>query len=270
MKILVTGSTGFIGKHLRAALSRQHHVTAIGGRSMADLTDPSVVDSIFETTFDWVIHCAIAGRDQPSVEDPKIYHDNLAMFTNLHANRHRFGHLINIGSGAEFDTTRSVDLAREDLIYERLPVSGYGASKNAIARIVDQEPRYRTLRVFGSVGPEPARGTLLRNFLDAAQRQERFQLRDDRYFDWFNLDDLSSVISKTLDGHLDYSDMNLVYAEKLKISDLLIRLCTKRSIDRDHLSIASSSDLNYTGDHTRLSSLELDLIGLDQALEGLR
>jgi UDP-glucose 4-epimerase len=270
MKILITGTNGFVGKHLQAALSGRYHVTAIGGRSLLDLTDRPAVDSIFSSTFDLVIHCAIAGRDRPAADDPEIYRANMTMFINLHANRFRFGRLINIGSGAEFDTAQDIDRAGEDLINERSPTSGYGSSKNAISRIVARHDRYMTLRLFGSIGPVPAPGTLLRRFLDDTIRGEVFSVQDDRYFDWFNLDDLSLIVSETIEGNLSYSDMNLVYPEKLKISDLLTRLCKEKDLDPDLVSIGSHSDLNYTGDHSRLASLGLSLSGLEQALRGLR
>jgi nucleoside-diphosphate-sugar epimerase len=270
MKVLITGANGFVGNHLRETLSDRYHVTALGGRYDADLTNQSAVDSIFESAFDWVIHCAIAGRDQPSSNDPDIYQANMSMFMNLHSNRHRFGHLINIGSGAEFDTKQDINCAGEDLIYSRSPTSGYGASKNTISKIVNQTDGYMTLRLFGSIAPIPAKNTLLRKFIDITKAGMVFHLRDDRYFDWFNLDDLSLIVSQTMDGRISYEDMNLVYPKKMMISDLLHKLCEKMSTDQSLLSIGSRSDLNYTGGHDRLASMGLDLIGLDKALEGLR
>ncbi len=60
MKILVTGATGFVGKHLCARLRKEgHELTAIGS-SDADLRDPRSLDhDIFiKTRFDHIYHLA--------------------------------------------------------------------------------------------------------------------------------------------------------------------------------------------------------------------
>ena len=58
---------------------------------------------------------------------------NIQMFYNLLNNKHYFGKLINFGSGAELN----------------MPTDPYGLSKNIISKIIDAEPHFYNIRIYG-------------------------------------------------------------------------------------------------------------------------
>ena len=78
MKILITGSNGYIGKAVKEHYS-EHNLTLLH-RAVCELTDESQVDNFFTEKYDVVIHCAALGGNRIERDKPKVLHDNLKMF----------------------------------------------------------------------------------------------------------------------------------------------------------------------------------------------
>ena len=124
MKILITGSNGYIGKALQSHYT-DHDLTLLH-RGTCDLTDESQVDSFFTENYDIVIHCAAAGGSRLKGDTPKVLNDNLNMFLNLHKHKDKFNKFIHFGSGAQYYAQDTY----------------YGLSKKLISDIIDIEDRY--------------------------------------------------------------------------------------------------------------------------------
>lgn len=62
-------------------------------------------------------------------------------------------------------------------------------------------------------------------------------------------------------------DLNVVYANKFKVSDLLIRYCELHSINTNYVQVSGNSDINYTGDGSRIDLYGIKLTGLDESLK---
>lgn len=85
MKVLVTGSTGFLGKVIMDLLSRSHNVFSLS-RSIGDYQVCLEVEiPIFLTTFDLVIHCAGKAHSIPQTdfEKEQFYDVNVKGTINL-------------------------------------------------------------------------------------------------------------------------------------------------------------------------------------------
>jgi GDP-L-fucose synthase len=59
MKIMVTGGTGFLGRHLVAKLKEKEHEVIVLGSKAADLTDITSLDSFKDVKFDHIYHLAV-------------------------------------------------------------------------------------------------------------------------------------------------------------------------------------------------------------------
>lgn len=145
MRVLVTGSHGFAGRHLRAAL-REAGATVIGtGRSAAaagpgetyvaaDLTDAAAIRGVVqEASAERVFHLA-AGTGQGGVEAAQGAIDTNVIGTrNLCAalaETGRLTRLIHVGSSAQYGAVPDhCDPVDEDA--PQLPLGVYGASKVA-------------------------------------------------------------------------------------------------------------------------------------------
>ena len=269
MNILITGANGFVGNYLMNHLSQAHSVTGLMGEKDVNLLDSDAVNKLFKNKFDVVIHCAVAGRYNHLAADENILASNLRMFLNLYANRHSYNKFINIGSGAEFDLSKSIDLAEEDEIYHRVPSASYALSKNIISKLILLEDKFYTLRIFGLLAESPPQNTLLYKFYKAVTNNQSFPINGDRYFDFFSASDLIKVIEHLIDNNLSKKDINLVYDEKLKISEILTKYCELHNIDPSLINVESTSELNYTGGSKLVKSIPVQLDGLTSALKQL-
>ncbi len=266
-KILVTGCNGAVGKSIADRLWKMGKpVRMIGGKREIDLTIKQNVEKIFSDRYDLVIHCAISGRFDHLSIDQEIVRSNLLMFSNMVQHQDMYSTFINIGSGAEFDHSKNIEMAIETDIWQRTPVSSYGFSKNVISRLASSNKKFYTLRLFGFLGDNMPENTIVRSFENAASNGTPFTVENDRLFDWFTSEDLFRTIMHVNDTKPRINDINLVYHEKLSLSELLSRYAGARGYDQALIKVASKSKNNYTGDGSRLSNLGLDLSGLEKFL----
>jgi nucleoside-diphosphate-sugar epimerase len=108
VKILLTGSNGFLGNNILQKL-KEYDITAIT-RNDLDLCDTTKTDLFFSNNkFDVVIHCAIDGGNRLLADESSCLYQNTLMALNLQKNKSSFKKLIHFGSGAELD--RSLDIA---------------------------------------------------------------------------------------------------------------------------------------------------------------
>lgn len=266
MKLLLTGSTGFLGSHLKQHLTAHHEVMAPTHREL-DLADPVAVEAYLKQEyFDAVIHTAVAGREQVQDQNHSIVDQNLQMFFNLYSNRDHYTKFISFGSGAEFGLDRDIDQFSEDKLLECFPKESYGFSKNIIARTIRNTENFYNLRLYSCFHDSEADKRLLKKFVKSVNNAQAFYVENDRYVDFIGLDDVAIVVDAVLSGVISDNDLNIVYAEKLRVSELLIKFCEIHGIDSNYVKVASLSKLNYTGNDARIQKYDLDLLGLDKSL----
>lgn len=261
MKIAVLGSNGFVGSSLVRYLSKTFDVFPIN-RAVLNLLDPLQVKELLQLyRFDIVINAAASMNGHESFMDTK---NNLGLFMNFYNNCEHFGRFINLGSGAEFDRSKNIYLACEDTIKNVLPSDSYGFSQNLKARLCSMNPQFTTLRIFNCFGKNEPPTRIFPLFLKN-QNSHRFEVTNDRYFDYFAIQDLCKVVQYCVENNLADKDINCVYTEKYKISEVL-KLFARIHDLADNIVVVSSSENNYTGNASKLKSLDLNLIGLEEGL----
>ena len=134
MNILVTGSNGYIGKSIFN--SKIENVKFFhGNRQAINLFDKELIKSfIKENKIDSIIHCAIEGGSRLKTDDANTFFKNILIFENLYHCKDLLHKVINLASGAEFDRQTDINLADEEIIFDRIPKDYYGLSKNIIAK----------------------------------------------------------------------------------------------------------------------------------------
>ena len=264
MRIMITGSTGFIGSYLTTWYKEIGHQVFECNSSSLNLLDSQAVRTFFNSNyFDLVIHCALIGRENlyelKQSNNDRIIADNLLMWENLKSNRHRFRRLINLGTGNEFDTDTNIDYAEEKDIFKKEPSYTYGYVKNLIARQIKDLENFYNLRLFGVFRYSESNKRFFKKLKNHANRD--FHIFEDRYFDFINLEDITPMVDIIAEGQAQHQDINLVYQEKMLLSDLA-RLFNNITLNNSNIIVDKVSENNYTGDYSRFYSYNTSMLGL--------
>ena len=263
MKILITGAGGFLGHYLAQELA-EFDVHAFS-RQQLNLADANAVQQHFSCAeYDAVIHCGAAGRNTPLAEDWNIVSNNLASVINLMTHRHKFGQLINIGTGAEFDVSNAIDLAQEDEIFSRNPRQSYGLSKNMIARYLSEQPNCFTLRLFGCFDSSEDDRRLLKKCRSVISGGNQFDIQD-RPFDMISAQDFAVIVRAVLNKKIAHRNINCVYYKKYYLSETLKIFCEAQGLNSELINV-SGQGACYTGNGDILNKYQLPLLGLEKSL----
>ena len=264
MIVAILGSNGYLGKFIANKLSMDQTVTVIPvNKQTVNLTNhDSVLNFLQTNNIDAVINCAVAGGNlQINDVNYKVLQDNLNIFLNFYNNSKYFKKFINIGSGSEFNTKTDINNAIEDAILNAYPTESYAYSKNIISRLVLENDKFFTLRLFGCFDKTEHEFRLLKKF----SAQPSFSLMD-RKFDYISASDFYKIVDHYLKNDSLQKDINCVYGTKHYLSEILTEFKRLHHIDTD-LKIEGINILNYTGNANKLNSLNLNLDGLQKGLE---
>lgn len=123
MKLLVTGGTGFVGRHMQEALTARGIAHVAVGRRDFDLTDPASADALFARNgdVDTIVHlaCYQAAADFPAKHPGEQLAVNTRIHTNMleawrkHLPRARF-----IGMGSSCAYPSDLDTLTEDRLMD--------------------------------------------------------------------------------------------------------------------------------------------------------
>ncbi len=261
MKICILGSTGVIGNFLNKALFEKYEVQAPTRKDL-DIRNQTEVKRFFEKQkFDVVINAAI-NPDSNMHASQTVASDNLVMFSNLYSCRNSFDKYINFCSGAAFDRTKDISSAREEDIFQSTPIDAYGLSKNICSRICKYTPNYFTIRIFGIFHKNELQTRLIPRIVSGQKL-----ILNDRYFDYFYQEDLLPVLDHYMNGAPVEKDVNLVYREKMLLSEFAKLVCESSGIDFDSIQIVKNNSLNYTGEGEKLNDIGFSFIGIEDGIK---
>ena len=204
MKILVTGSNGFIGKNLLEHFQQKFDLVFCPKRNELNLLDVQAVESYIKSNkFDIVIHCCVT---LVSIEE------NLKMYFNLERMSNFYGKLICIGSGAEFDKRNYIPKMKEEYFNKHIPskLDIYGYSKYIIAKDIESRKRnIFNLRVFGIFGKyEDYTRRLISNIICKLLIGENIVLNKNGCFDYIYVNDFSKIVEKFINQNPKFSTYN--------------------------------------------------------------
>lgn len=264
MNVLITGGNGFLASYLKNSLSNQYNVYALS-KSQLNCLDPKTVDHFFNThSIDVVIHTALTGRENLFDNDTIWLSDSLIMWRNFYNNQHKFKKLIQFGSAYELPLDKDQRLITFKNILEEFPIPSYGYAKNIIARNCNEIENFYNLRIFGNFHytEKDIR------FFKTLYRSSNFVINEDRYFDYFNLEDISTVVKHVIKEFPVQRDINLVYKEKYSLLEQVKMFCEVNKINPT-IEIKKQG-FEITGDSKILDSFKLNLKGLIKGFEQYR
>ena len=258
MRILLTGGSGFIGRHVAARLRVGHEVLAPSHAEL-DLTDADAVRRwLIANPVDAAVHTAAkpGHRNAPDLTD--IAEGNLRQFFSLVRCRAGFGRFVVITSGATYGVQRSLARVAEDRLGEEVPADGHGFSKYVEALWLAGDRDAVELRPFGVYGPgEDYAIRFISNACCKALLGLPVTLRQDRLFSYVWVEDLAAVVERAIESGpaaLAPGAYNVTPGEPVSlaaVADLVVR-ASGRAVP---VVVAEGGlGLEYSGDGSNLAA----------------
>ena len=245
MKVLITGTNGFVGRNLMEYFQGRIDDLYSPKRQQLNLLDSlAVFDYIKDNKFDLVIHC---GVNIYSVEE------NLNLYFNLERCSRFFGKMFCIGSGAEYDMRNYITKMKENYFLKNIPDDVYGFSKYIIAKDIESIPRnIYNLRVFGIYGKyEDYKRRFISNNICRVLCKLDITINKNMYFDYIYIKDFCKIVKIFIDKDSRHRSYNICAEESIDFLSLAEMI---KQIDGNKASIIVKEEgLNpeYSGDNSR-------------------
>lgn len=201
VRILVTGGSGFIGRHVIQELSGAHEVLAPSHRDL-DLADADAVQAWFgRHPVDAVVHAAVKPGHRNAPDQSAIAEMNLRQFFSLVRCRGEFGRFVVLTSGAVYGVQGPIVRATEDRLGYVVPADDHGFAKYVESLWLSRDDNAVELRPFGVYGPgEDYAIRFISNACAKAVLGLPVTLRRDRRFSYVWVEDLAKVVARALTG----------------------------------------------------------------------
>ena len=117
-KVLITGSSGFVGKNIKEYLEsrkEEYQLYCPSSKELNCIDEGEVERYIKEHSFDYILHFAVYGDGVDKSKDgTKALEYNLRIFLNFYKQADFYGKMYYTGSGAEYDKRFDIVNVREE------------------------------------------------------------------------------------------------------------------------------------------------------------
>jgi GDP-L-fucose synthase len=250
MKILITGTNGYIGKTLHNALKDTHDVTPLT-RANFDLTDAVAMGKFFTSKrhFNIVLHCAVAGGSRLTKDDWNVMDKNLTMYYNLLQFRNHYTRLIHFGSGAE----------------TYMPKEPYGYSKKIIAKSVLNQDNFYNLKIFGVFDENELDTRFIKANIKRYIAKESIQVYKNKLMDFFYMEDLIKVVEYYINEKDPPKEFDCVYYSHSTLANIAVDLLNLLDDYRVDIQIQEEGSDLYVS--TYRGSLPIEFTGLEEGIK---
>lgn len=243
-KVLVTGASGFIGRHLCKSLHdeglsvtglvrRQYpSIDASYAQVVADISEfPNLQEIVLEVKPNYIIHlAALIGHDQNRQLDKKAYEFNTIGSINIIQASQKCSMLEKFVFLGSCDEYGDQGIPFEESLKE-MPLSVYGASKLAVTqllRVLARSEGYPSLVLRPSVvfGPGQGKNMFIPALIESLLREEHFLMSPGQQTrDFIFVGDLIAAISKTLRHKSDPGDVvNISSGTAINLHDIAMKI----------------------------------------------
>jgi UDP-glucose 4-epimerase len=240
MRILLTGSTGFIGRHLLTYLSKRHELVAPSSKDL-NILDTDAVQQFFKANpYDAVIHAAMAWRED-------ICSSMIHAHLNLLSCSSYYGRMIYMGSGAEYGKQHPIVCAREVDFGSTIPSDPYGLAKYVCNQISHEYGNVINLRLFGVYGPGEQSHRFISSAIQDARLRNIIRIRQDVRFSYLWIGDLVRVVEIMLGNDIPAKTYNIVPSERPTLTEISNIINSVRGTEVTVLIQKLGMNNEYTG-----------------------
>lgn len=251
--LFITGANGFIGKNLVEKLNKQYNLL-IPNHKELDLLDDKAVDNFFEKNkIDIVINCAVIGGSRKEEHVDSSLSGNLRIFFNLLKNKNRFTKMIHLGSGAEYDKSKSIIKVKETDLGKTIPKDEYGFFKYICSKYIEKEKNIVCIRIFGLFGKyEDYRYRFISNAVINNLNGLPITMNQNVFFDYVYIDDFVKIIDYFISHKAKHKFYNSGTGNKIDILTIADKI-NKISDKKSKIEVKNTGLNNeYTCDNSRL------------------
>ena len=255
--ILLTGSGGFIGKHLKKFLSEKFNLFTPRSFQLNLLDKNAVADYVKANKINFIIHSASCGvRISPDATIEEVAKPNIEMFKNL-ADLNL--PMITFGSGAEYDKSRPLHKIKEENFGENIPQDPYGYSKYLISKEIEKRENILNLRIFGIYGTGEDKSRVTSCIVNDNLAHRPILLNQNVVFDFIWIEDFCKIVEFFIENQTKEKFVNVTPTEIIEIVELA-KIVNDFSDFKSKI-IVKKDGLNkeYTGDNSTLLKLMPDL-----------
>lgn len=271
-KILLTGGSGFVGRNVFPLLDEKYNVF-VPTRQELDLRDSEAVKNYVKRgRFDVIFHSANPNPVKSSQYDnsTQMFEDSMRIFMNFYNVQDMCEKILYLGSGAEYDKSKSIIDIKEDDASRSLPKDIYGCSKFIMNELARQSKNIINLRLFACYGPYDHESKFITHVIRCCLASQDITMRQNCYFDFLHVHDLAKIMIYFIDHNMKYHDYNIASGEKVSLVSIAEEV--KRQMNQDCAILIEQHGWNkeYTANIDRLeqeSHLKKEFISLEQGIE---
>lgn len=253
MRILITGTSGFIGQNLKLAFKDKYELLTPNHQELDLLSGKKTEAYLKESTPDVVIHAANWNNTKRVASDYEVLNCNLQMFYNLLRCQNYYNKMLYFGSGAEYDKNRDLDMVAEDKFGEFIPADPYGFSKYIMAREALSSDKIYDLCLFGVFGKyEEYHRRFISNAICRSLFGLPITLSQNAQFDYLYIDDLCSIVEWFLLNTPKFHRYHITSGTPVALLSLAQIIKTEFNNEPDILVSQSGWKYSYTSENSRI------------------
>ena len=252
MRILLTGSGGFIGKNLKSYLQDKFELLTPRSYEL-DLTNSDAVAEYFKANdIDFVIHCGSIGGARGVQDKDTTIEDNLAMVDNILSNKKASAKVILFGSGAMYDKSRTLHKVKESQIGEVVPNDLYGKSKLLIAEKIKNRQDVLMLNIFACYGYGEKESRFPSYAINKVLRGKDIEINQNVVFDYLFVEDMEKIVEHFANHFPSDRVINITPTESVSLLEIA-RIVNTFGTKKVDIRIKTETLNNeYTGDNSLL------------------
>lgn len=252
MRILLTGSGGFIGKNLKSYMQDKFELLTPRSYEL-DLTNSDAVAEYFRTNdIDFVIHCGSIGGARGVQDKDSTIEDNLAMVDNILLNKKASAKVILFGSGAMYDKSRALHKVKESQIGEVVPNDLYGKSKLLISEKIKNRQDVLMLNIFACYGYGEKENRFPSYAINQVLRGEAIEINQNVVFDYLFVEDMEKIVEHFVSHFPTDKVINITPTNSISLLEIakIVNSFEKKKVDIRIKNEVLNNE--YTGDNTLL------------------
>ena len=193
MKILLTGSGGFIGKNLKNYLQDKYDLLTPRSYELNLIEENAVKEYFKSNEIDFIIHCGSTGGARGVNDKDSTIEDNLGMVDNILKYKKPDARVILFGSGAMYDKSRSLRKVKEEEIGKVIPKDLYGKSKMLIAEKIRNRDDIVCLNIFACYGYGEKENRFPSYAINQVLKREDIIINQNVVFDYLFVEDMVKI-----------------------------------------------------------------------------